>query len=35
VKAAERRICLTVIKDSAPGLGGPAIAAEEQSCNRF
>jgi hypothetical protein len=33
--AAERRICLTVIEDSAPGLSGPAIAAARQSCARY
>jgi hypothetical protein len=33
--AAERRICLTVIEDSAPGLSGPAIIAARQSCARY
>ncbi|MGA2007572.1 MAG: hypothetical protein ABSH27_08465 [Solirubrobacteraceae bacterium] len=33
--AAERRICRTVIVDSAPGLSGPAITAAEQSCARL
>ena len=34
VKAAEKQICLTVIKDSAPGLAAPAVKAAQQSCNR-
>jgi hypothetical protein len=34
LKAAEKQICLTVIKDSAPGLSGTALAAAEQSCNK-
>jgi hypothetical protein len=33
--AAERRICLTVIRETAPGLGAAALAAAEQSCQRF
>jgi hypothetical protein len=33
--AAERRICLTVIRETAPGLGAAAPAAAEQSCQRF
>jgi hypothetical protein len=35
VRAVEKRVCLTVIQDSAPGLGGAAIEAAKQSCNRF
>jgi len=35
VRAAERRICLTVIADSAPGLRGPAVSAATESCNRL
>jgi len=33
--AAERRICLTVINDSAPGVTSPALTAARESCNRF
>jgi hypothetical protein len=33
--AAERRICLTVIRETAPGLRGAALAAADQSCQRF
>ena len=32
VKAAEKQICLTVIKDS--GLTGTALTAAQQSCNK-
>ena len=32
VKAAERKICVTVVRDS--GLPAAAAAAEEQSCNQ-
>jgi hypothetical protein len=35
LRAAERRVCLTVISDSAPGVTGPAITAARESCNRF
>ena len=35
VRAAERRVCLTVINDSAPGVKIPAITAARESCNRF
>jgi cytoskeletal protein RodZ len=34
IKAAEKQICLTVIKDSAPGLSGAALAAAQRSCNK-
>jgi hypothetical protein len=33
IKAAEKQICVTVIKDSAPGLSGSALTAAEQSCS--
>lgn len=32
---AERQICLTVIRDTAPGLSGAALSAAEASCQRF
>ena len=32
VRAAEKQICLTVIKDS--GLSGTALTAAQQSCNK-
>jgi hypothetical protein len=35
LRAAERQVCRTVIKDSAPGLSGPAVTAEEQTCDRL
>jgi hypothetical protein len=34
IKAAEKQICLTVIKDSAPGLSGTALTAAQQSCSK-
>jgi hypothetical protein len=34
IKAAEKQICLTVIKDSAPGLSGSALTAAQQSCSK-
>ena len=35
IKAAEKQICLTVIKDSAPGLSGSALTVAEQSCSKI
>lgn len=35
VRDAEHRVCLTVLRDSAPGLSGPAFRAARQSCNRL
>ncbi len=35
LRAAERRVCLTVLEDSAPGLSGPALTAAKQSCKRL
>jgi len=35
LRAAEHQVCITVLKDSAPGLSGPAVTAAEQSCNRL
>jgi hypothetical protein len=34
IRAAEKQICLTVIKDSAPGLSGTALSAAQQSCSK-
>ena len=34
IKAAARQICLTVIKDSAPGLSGAALSAADAACNK-
>jgi hypothetical protein len=34
IRAAEKQICLTVIKDSAPGLSGSALSAAQQSCSK-
>ena len=35
IKAAEKQICLTVIKDSTAGfLSGNALKAAQQSCNK-
>jgi hypothetical protein len=35
LRAAEHQVCITVLKDSAPGLSGPAVTAAEQSCSRL
>ncbi len=35
LRSAERRICLSVIKDSAVGLSGPALSAARASCSRL
>lgn len=35
LRAAERQVCLTVIRDTAPGLSGAAVTAAQESCNRF
>jgi len=35
INAAKKQICLTVIKDSAPGLSGTALSAAQQSCSKL